>query len=77
MTAKILEKKLLILDLDETLIHSETMRQGESAGNFDFIFTVPADDNYDQDEVSPNLPSLTARTTACMSDHIARSFFRG
>jgi hypothetical protein len=49
-----LEKKLLLLDLDETLIHSETMRKGKSTGNYDFVFTIKADESYDYDEVSPS-----------------------
>jgi TFIIF-interacting CTD phosphatase-like protein len=49
-----LEKKLLLLDLDETLIHSETMRKGKSTGNYDFIFTIKADETYNYDEV--NIP---------------------
>lgn len=54
-----LEKKLLILDLDETLIHSETMRKGKSTtGNYDFVFTIKADESYNYDEVSSIFPKF-------------------
>ena len=62
-----LGKKLLLLDLDETLIHSETIPYGTmGSGDYDFVVNLPNQNGHDFDSVK------IQKTQFCLFRHFSK-----